>query len=84
MMHGFDGFGTFGWIGMVLNLVVTIGVLVGIVWLVVWLVRKGIPASQVHSLASHVGPKEILQIRYVRGEITREQYHQMLEDLGLI
>jgi putative membrane protein len=84
MMHGFGfgGFGGFGWIGMIINLVITILVVVGIIWLVVWMVRKGIPNHQVYPTSSHVSPKEILQARYARGEITREQYQQMLEDLG--
>jgi putative membrane protein len=81
MMHGF-GFGNFGWFGMIINLVITILVVVGIIWLVVWMVRKGIPNNQVHSTSSHVNPLEILQARYARGEINREQYQQILEDLG--
>ena len=81
MMHGF-GFGGFGWTGMIFNLVITILVVVGIIWLVVWLVRKGIPNNQVGSPSSHVSSKEILQTRYARGEITREQYLEILNDLN--
>jgi len=87
MMHGlgtgcFGNFGSYGWIGMIINLVITIVVVAGIIWLVVWLVRKGIPNNQVLSMTPHVNPREILQTRYARGEITREQYQLMLEDLN--
>ncbi|MCJ7701778.1 MAG: SHOCT domain-containing protein [Anaerolineales bacterium] len=81
MMHGF-GFGGFGWIGMIINLVVTIIVVVGIIWLVVWLIRKGIPGNQGPSLSLQTSPREILQARYARGEITREQYLEILKDLN--
>ncbi|MCX7624477.1 MAG: SHOCT domain-containing protein [Thermomicrobium sp.] len=54
-------------------------ILVGIVLLVVWIVRQ---------LAHREGPTggtsralEILQERYARGEITREQYEQMRRDI---
>ena len=84
MMHGFGfgSFGSFGWIGMIINLVITIIVVAGIVWLVVWLVRKGIPNNPVQSASFNINPREILQARYARGEINREQYQQILEDLG--
>lgn len=84
MMHGygFGGFGGFGWIGMIINLVIAIAMVVGIIWLVLWLARKGISGNQGHLMAPQISPREILQIRYARGEITREQYQQILEDLG--
>jgi uncharacterized membrane protein len=52
----------------------------------VWLWRRvnagghGMTTSQ-QSTRSDASPKEILQMRYARGEITREQYQQMLGDL---
>jgi putative membrane protein len=71
---------------MILNLVVTIGVIVGIVLLVVWLVRRASDGSQASGFqigapGAYSSPKEILQLRYARGEITREQYQEMLTDL---
>ena len=84
--YGFGGFGTFGWIGLIINLVLTVGIIVGIVLLVVWAVRRLSSSGQGHSLASSSPqgqtPREILQIRYARGEITREEYQQMLSDLS--
>ncbi|MGD2158326.1 MAG: SHOCT domain-containing protein [Anaerolineales bacterium] len=86
MMHGF-GFGTFGWIGMILNLVITIGVIVGIVVLVVWMVRRFGTESSGRYVAqygsgSQQTPREIVQSRYARGEISREEYQQLLKDIS--
>ncbi|HKZ82172.1 MAG TPA: SHOCT domain-containing protein [Anaerolineae bacterium] len=85
MMGGFGDFGTFGWIGMILNWVITIGLIVGVVLLIVWLVKRLSPSGQgttTTSATASGSPRDILQIRYARGEITREQYQQMLADLG--
>jgi putative membrane protein len=68
---------------MILNLVITVGVIIGFVLLVVWLVRRlgseGKASSPGQAASS---PREILQTRYARGEITRDQYQQMLADLS--
>jgi len=83
MGGGMGGFGGLGLIGGLLGLIVNIGVIVGIIVLVVWAVRKvssnGVNLNQGASTQS---PREILQTRYARGEITREQYQQMLNDIG--
>jgi len=78
MMHGFGfgGMGLFGgWIGLIINL----AIIIGIVGLVVWAVKRftGGPVS-----SSGQTPREIVQSRYARGEITRDQYQQMLQDLS--
>jgi len=71
---------------MALNIVITLGVIIGIVLLVVWLVRN-VSSNQ---KGTNNGPNnadrpltalEILQIRYVRGEIDREKYQEMLSDI---
>ena len=85
--YGFGGLGTFGWIGMILNLVITIGLIVGAVLLVVWLVRRfsvngGRTSSNFGQLASQLTPREILQSRYARGEISRDEYQKMLVDIS--
>lgn len=81
------GFGTFGLIGGILNLVVTVGLIVGIVLVVVWLVRRLGAGGSAFSGAGRPfvnppSPREILQSRYARGEITREQYQGFLSDLS--
>jgi len=61
-----DGYG-FGLIGLIFNL----AILVGIVLLIIWAVRRfsgGTASSRGQT------PREILQMRYARGEITRDQY----------
>jgi putative membrane protein len=77
------GFGTFGTVGLILNLVITLAVIIGIVVLVIWAVRRLSADGSGSSLAKQSGatPKEVLQIRYSRGEITRDQYQEILADL---
>jgi putative membrane protein len=84
---GFGGFGGLGLIGMILNLAITVGLIVGVVLLIAWLWRRvnpgsGTPAFVQSTAAALASPKEILQIRYARGEITRDQFQQMLADLS--
>lgn len=82
MMHGF-GLSGYGWIWMILNLVITVAVIVGIVWFIIWLVRRSDSSGQSNLSAGSTpqSPREILQSRYARGEITREQYLEILADL---
>lgn len=83
---GFAGFGNLGWIGWIINIVLTIGILIVLVLLVIWAVRRItnnqsgsiFSAAQTGELANAL---EILQARYARGEITREEYQRMLEDI---
>ena len=86
MMHGW-GFGSFGWIGIILMWLVPVGFVVLVVLGVVGLVRgftsSGVGKVDPYQLAeAQPSPREILQIRYASGEITREQYLQILEDLN--
>jgi putative membrane protein len=91
MMHGFGygglgGYGGFGLIGLIFNAVIAVALLLALVLFIVWLWRRvnaggqGMSTSQ-QSTRSDASAKEILQVRYARGEITREQYQQMLGDL---
>ena len=82
MMHGF-GFSGYGWIWMILNLVITVAVVIGIIWFIIWIVRRISSNEQSNLSAGSAAqsPREILQIRYARGEITRDQYLEILEDL---
>ena len=83
---GFGVFGGFGLIGMILNLVITIGLIMGLVLLIAWLWRRVNSDGQARvaqqPAATEASPTEILQVRYARGEITREQYQQMVVDLS--
>ena len=76
--------GGYGWIGLLIGLLVTVAVIVGVIILVVWLVRrttKSAPVSVV-PMASNQAAKDIASGRYARGEITREEYQQILTDLS--
>ena len=76
-MHGFGGMGLFGgWIGLIFNLAIIIGFVV----LIVWAVKRF--TSNVSPTGTAKTPREIVQARYARGEITRDQYQQMLSDLS--
>ena len=76
---GMMGFGGFGLIGLLFNLLIIIGV----VLLVVWAVRRFTSGTTNGSQSlGNQSPREILQARYARGEITREQYQQILTDLS--
>lgn len=73
MMGWVDGYGWMGlgWIFMALFWVL---IIVGIVALLQWLGMSGKGASR-------KTPLEILQERYARGEIEREEYEQKRRDL---
>ena len=76
-------FGTWGWVAMILQLIVWLGLIAGIVLLVVWAVRRSNRSlASSYAVSAQPSAKEILQARYARGEITREQYQQMLGDLS--
>jgi putative membrane protein len=82
MMNGY-WFGAFGWISMLIGLVISILIVVGLIWLVIWLIRKAShTTTYTGAPAAPQSPKEIAQMRYARGEITREQYQEILEDLN--
>jgi putative membrane protein len=82
MMTG--GFGSFGLIGMILSLVITIGVIIGLVLLVVWAVRRmsGNPVQPGSQNLAGQSARDIAQVRFAKGEISREEYQQILSDLG--
>lgn len=77
-------YGGFGWIEMILVLVITIAVLIGLVLLVVWAVRRigsnaNVSGNQIPGILT---AKDIAQARYAKGEITREEYQQIISDLN--
>jgi uncharacterized membrane protein len=81
--------GTVGWFGILPILLASLA-LIGIVVVVIFVLRQAtsrrrggengtIPAGTQDQTLS---PREILQIRYVCGEINRDQYYQMMTDLN--
>lgn len=76
-MMGFGfGMGLWGLLAMVIFWAVLIAV-------AIWLVRLLFPtvnqSDYEHEMKSSRSAEEILKRRYVRGELTEEQYQQMLE-----
>jgi putative membrane protein len=84
IMMGYYGYGGMGWIGMIVGLVITIAVIIGLVLLVVWAVRRmnGNSAQPGSQNQAGQSARDIAQARYARGEINREEYQQVLSDLG--
>jgi len=75
-------FGNYGWFGGIINLVLSIGLIIGIVFLVIWIVKevnKNKRGSQNQEVLSAI---EIAKERYAKGEITREDFQNLLTDLG--
>lgn len=78
-MMGYGMMGGFGLLGLIFNLVIIIGIVI----LIVWAAKRFAGGStNWNQPSASQSPREILQARYARGEITREQYQQMLSDLG--
>jgi putative membrane protein len=74
----FGQWGLYGWIGLVVNLVFWIGLIL----LVIWIVRKLFAGSNSVQAGAGLGSaRAILDERYARGELTREQYAQMKADI---
>ena len=77
--------GGFGLIGFLLNLVVIVGIAVLVVWAVRQFSSNGQGSGllrQLNNRPTEATPHEIVDERYARGEITREQYQEMLSDLS--
>lgn len=77
-MNGWGGQMMGGGFGMILWLVV----LVAIIWLIVRMTQQNSEQSGPRQiLPKEESALDVLKKRYARGEITREQYQQMKEDL---
>ncbi len=87
MFNGFCDFGTWGslgnfgtWsgIGLILNLILWVGLSAALTLLVVWAIRR----ARVLAATGQPTAEEILRARYAQGDITREQYELMKQDIG--
>ena len=84
-MMGGGMMGGFGLIGLLFNLVVLVGLVVLVIWAVRQVSANGQSAGllgQQNNRTSKATPYEIAEERYVLGEITREQYQEILSDLS--
>jgi len=69
----------FGWGGMWFGWLMMIGFTIAVVVLIVWLVRLSTPGATTGAGAAGSSPRtatalEMLQARYARGEISKEEY----------
>jgi len=79
----FGNWGSYGWIGMIINLALLLAAIGGVIWLVTWVVRRADRrAENPAAFTGMLSPREIIQARYARGEITREQYLALVDDLS--
>jgi uncharacterized membrane protein len=84
-MMGGGMMGGFGLIGLLFNLVVIVGIVVLVIWAVRQVSSNGQGAGllgQLNNRSAEATPREIVAERYTRGEITREQYQEILSDLS--
>lgn len=90
MMGGFGsslGFGSWGGVGLILYLVFMILVIAGGIALLVWLIRKFSNPNSNKLLGDANFNQDmedseyVLKVRYARGEITRDEYQIILNDL---
>jgi putative membrane protein len=72
MMYGYG----FNWVMMVLMMFFSLAFLAAIIILIVWAVNRGRLGGPAES------PLNILKARYARGEITREEYERMKQELS--
>ncbi len=87
MMWNYGGLGFWGtgngWLDMLLYLFINLVVIAGFVLLIAWFIRRVLPAAGLAGgSGTTLSAKELLQLRYARGEITRQQYKKMLADLA--
>ena len=80
-MHGY-GFGFAGWGIMLAGAFLVLLVVIGLIFLVIWAVRQGKGPGRSESSQRSQSAEDILKARFARGEISREQYLSMLEDLN--
>lgn len=66
-----------GW--MLLGLVFWVAIITGIVLLVLWIARK---SGKLHHEPKEESALEILNRRYARGEISKEEYLEMKKEIS--
>jgi putative membrane protein len=71
----------FGWLGLILLLLFWMILIAGAVWLMKS-IFPGVSQSKDSVDLSQMSAREILDQRYARGELTREHYLAMVEDLN--
>lgn len=79
---GWGMMGGYGWGYGLLHIAVTVAIIVGVVFLVIWAVRTmAVVGSHDHAPRRSSG-LDVLEERYARGEINRDEYLQKKKDIG--
>jgi putative membrane protein len=78
MMGGYGDYGGYGAFGMIIWVIV----LIAIVALVVWLVRSLAGPGAQHMPPRRSAGLDVLEERYARSEISRDEYLEKKRDLG--
>ena len=77
MGYGFDG--PLGWLGMVIGMVVHLAFVGLIVLATIWMFRAVFPGKPDDHAPNAL---EILQQRLAKGELSRDEYQQLKQDLA--
>ncbi len=75
-------YGGFGWIGMILGILLLLALIIGGTLLVIWLFKRSgtsdIKRVNINATSSAL---EIARERYAKGEISREEYQNLVSEL---
>lgn len=92
MMGGYGGYGSgyggmmggygFGWIGMVVELVFFLAILAGVVLVVMWAIRSFGGGGGAAGPAVDDRAMQIAKERFAKGEITKDEYQEIIKHLG--
>ena len=78
MMNGYWGMGMWG--GVILVILICSGIIV----LAIWGFRQLFPDQRLSPMTSPASALEITQLRYSRGEISRDEYLALMVDLKVL
>jgi len=83
-MMGHYGYSGVGLVGMILSAIVSVAFVIGLVLLIVWVIRRmsANPSHYVAQTPASQSARDIAQMRYAKGEITRDEYQQIITDLS--
>ena len=79
MMMGYGYGSSLGWLGMGFGMIIHLAFTALIIMAVIWM-YKSVFRSGCH-IGAQTSALEILQQRYAKGEISRDEYLQMKKDL---
>jgi len=72
-------YGGMGWIVIILGFIFFIAIIVGIILLIVWLAKRA--THSVSEPKTNTKALDVLNERYAKGELTKEQYEDIKKDL---